>query len=170
MATAWGDKASALSELGRDREALRAVAYTLALDETEASIWRAKGNVLFRLKRYGEAASAHSAALDCDPARAWVWARKGDALCWLRHNSEAFAACEQAIARETEDAKFWKPRCTHSSGSGAFACSGRQRRACWNYGRRSKRKPTPTLLRRHTRKKKVVRDIDEVTSIYDRRK
>jgi tetratricopeptide (TPR) repeat protein len=87
---------TALGELGRLDEALKAYDKALLFTPEDARIWTHMGRVLTEAKRYEEAALSLQHAMKLDPRLLEATARGGEALCKLKRYEEALACFDVA--------------------------------------------------------------------------
>lgn len=99
---AWTDYCRALSELGKQGEAIGACNQALSVngewgDRSAALAWYNRGLALARSGQYEQAIAAYDRALAINPKDASVWVRQGLVLAQLRRPVEALTAYDQAI-------------------------------------------------------------------------
>jgi tetratricopeptide (TPR) repeat protein/tRNA A-37 threonylcarbamoyl transferase component Bud32 len=103
----WTMKASSLTNLGRDAEALECVDHALRLDGRSAVTWTLKGEVLTNLGRFQEAVACHDRAITLAPESANPWYRKGRALAKAERFDEAVVCYDHALSIDPADGTAW---------------------------------------------------------------
>ena len=91
-------RASASSDLGDGRAALKAIDDARAIDPRSADVWIAEVPVRIRSRQFAEATVAAERALALAPASAEAWYQKGSVLHVLGDLKGALAAYDKAIA------------------------------------------------------------------------
>ncbi|MCI0566202.1 tetratricopeptide repeat protein, partial [bacterium] len=98
---------AALSDLGRNEEAIEAYRQAVALDPKDAYPYNGLGSALSDLGRNEEAIEAYWQAVAIDPKDAYSWNGLGNALHALGRNEEAIETYRQAVAIDPKDAYSW---------------------------------------------------------------
>jgi tetratricopeptide (TPR) repeat protein len=103
----WYNKGDALSNLGRNDEALDCYEKAIDLDPNFVYAWSGKGWALSNLGRNDEALDCYEKAIDLDPNFMYAWSGKGWALSNLDRNDEALDCYEKAIDLDPNFVNAW---------------------------------------------------------------
>jgi tetratricopeptide (TPR) repeat protein len=97
----------ALSNLGKDEEALKAFEKAIEINPTDPEAWYNKGVALGKLGKNEEALKAFEKAIEINPTDPEAWYNKGVTLSKLGKDEEALKAFEKAIEINPNYDKAW---------------------------------------------------------------
>jgi len=130
-AIAWLKRGSAVSQLGRQDEAVscfdkaidtvsrtqrvwkfrggsaKGITGAVPADVVEVKAWNGKGLAFRALGRIREALACYDRALKIDPQKADVWCNKGNACFAESRHEEALQCFDKAVAIDPKDMKSW---------------------------------------------------------------
>jgi predicted O-linked N-acetylglucosamine transferase (SPINDLY family) len=104
---AWNNRGLALTELGRQEEALASFDVSIASNPKYAPTWMNRGNALRDLGLHKDALENIKHAIDLEPTYADAWSSQGALLSDLGQFREAMVSHERAIELVADRADFW---------------------------------------------------------------
>ena len=110
LAVAWGARGFALSQLGRNEEALASYDKALDIDPKLSLAWGTRGFTLSELGRNEEALASYDKALEIDQKLAVAWSSRGLALSRLGGHEEALTSYDKALELDPRLAGVWSNR------------------------------------------------------------
>ena len=88
--------------LGRDRQALKALEKTLALDPRSARLCIVTARVLLGLKEFGKAVRFLRRATKLDPGGLEAWELRAELMLWHGRNAEAARCAKKMLALKSD--------------------------------------------------------------------
>jgi tetratricopeptide (TPR) repeat protein len=107
LSSAWKERASKLSYLGRYEEAIDCYDRALKADQRDESAWQDKGRALNALGMYDQAIKCCERTIELNSKNAKAWNEKAYALSQLGAYEEAITCCEAAIEIDKNYKEAW---------------------------------------------------------------
>jgi len=109
---AWNNKGIALSNLGKDKDAIECYDKAIKIDEKDADVWNNKGIALSNLGKDKDAIECYDKAIEIDEKYAYAWNNKGKVLYKLGRNEDAIECYDKAIEIDEKYAYAWNNKGT----------------------------------------------------------
>jgi len=101
------DRATALTGLGRLKEALECIRHAKELDSNNEAVWNSEGTILTHLGRCDEALRCFDRSIELDPTWVFPWHNKGCVLRKMGRSADALVCFENAIRHDSRHAPPW---------------------------------------------------------------
>jgi tetratricopeptide (TPR) repeat protein len=99
----WLKKAVALKQMGKPKEALKALNYALDLNSTDRGAILEKADLLYECKNFIKAAHLYKQILNYEPENIEIWNKLGNALYRIGHEDESLLCYEKSLSLDSQN-------------------------------------------------------------------
>jgi tetratricopeptide (TPR) repeat protein len=99
----WLKKAVALKQMGKPKEALKALNYALNLNSQDMVAIQEKADLLYECKNFVKAAQLYKQILNYKPEDISIWNKLGNALYRMGHEEESLLCYEKSLSLDSEN-------------------------------------------------------------------